>query len=78
MATRLPSPPFYDVPNLNNLRDAALACGGLQTQDGGKVRPGVLFRSAEVSKVDAEGWRRVNEIGVSLVCGYFLWWAEGI
>ncbi|OAG02397.1 uncharacterized protein CC84DRAFT_1167450 [Paraphaeosphaeria sporulosa] len=67
MATGLPSPPFYDVPNLNNLRDAALACGGLKTQDGKSVRPGVLFRSAEVSKVDGEGWRRVNEIGVAHV-----------
>jgi hypothetical protein len=76
MATGLPSPPFLEVPNLNNLRDAALACGGLRTGDGRKVRAGVLFRSAEVSKVDAEGWRRVHELGVScggwffLLCGW--------
>ncbi|KAF9732750.1 tyrosine phosphatase [Paraphaeosphaeria minitans] len=66
METGLPSPPFYHVPNLNNLRDAALACGGLKTLDGERVRPGVLFRSAEVSKVDGEGWSRIVELGVSL------------
>ncbi|KAJ4352074.1 uncharacterized protein N0V89_007420 [Didymosphaeria variabile] len=67
MATALPSPPFYEVPNLNNFRDAALACGGLKTKDGRKVREGVLFRSAEVSKVDGEGWRAVHDIGVAHV-----------
>ena len=61
----LPSPPFYTVANLNNLRDAALACGGLKTRDGKSVRPGILFRSAEVSKVDGEGWKRVRDTGVS-------------
>ncbi|KAF2439750.1 hypothetical protein P171DRAFT_420932 [Karstenula rhodostoma CBS 690.94] len=67
MAPPLPSPPFYDVPNLDNFRDAALACGGLTTEDGGRVRPGVLFRSAEVGKVDAGGWGRVYGIGIAHV-----------
>lgn len=71
---QLPSPPFVAVPNLNNLRDAALACGGLVTSDGRKLRSGVLFRSAEVSKLDAEGWKTMGAIGVcrSLVSQLFL------
>lgn len=66
MTSDLPCPPFYEVPNLNNLRDAALACGGLKTRDGRSVRGGVLFRSAEVSKVDEGGWRALKDVGVSL------------
>ncbi|KAF2680526.1 hypothetical protein K458DRAFT_434355 [Lentithecium fluviatile CBS 122367] len=62
----LPSPPFYTIPNINNLRDAALACNHLSTPTG-KIRPGVLFRSAEVSHLDAGGWKAVWEIGVGHV-----------
>ncbi|KAI8937896.1 hypothetical protein NX059_005581 [Plenodomus lindquistii] len=61
----LPSPPFYNVPNLNNLRDAALF--PLTTSSGQKIRRGVLFRSAEVSKLDLDGWKAVREIGVGHV-----------
>lgn len=62
----LPSPPFFNVPNINNLRDAALASGGLKTPSG-RIRPGILFRSAEVSKLDREGWKAVHQIGVGHV-----------
>lgn len=62
----LPSPPFVSIPNLNNFRDAALACNGLKTPTG-KIRPGILFRSAEVSQLDAEGWKAVREVGVGHV-----------
>jgi len=63
---RLPQPPFHTIPNLNNLRDAALACNHLITP-AGKIRPGILFRSAEVSHLDVEGWKAVREIGVGRV-----------
>lgn len=62
--TPLPSPPFFVVPNLGNFRDPALYNGGLVTADGkSRVRPGVLFRSAEVSQLGREGWVRVRGIG---------------
>jgi hypothetical protein len=62
----LPSPPFYSIPNINNLRDAALACNHLTTPNG-KIRPGILFRSAEVSHLDAGGWKAVRNIGIGRV-----------
>jgi protein tyrosine/serine phosphatase len=62
----LPQPPFYSIPNINNLRDAALYSGGLTTPTG-KIRPGILFRSAEVSKLDVSGWKAVKDIGVAHV-----------
>lgn len=60
----LPIPPFYNIPNINNLRDAALY--PLSTLQG-KLRPGILFRSAEVSKLDRLGWKAVHSIGVGHV-----------
>jgi hypothetical protein len=63
----LPQPPFFLIPNINNLRDAALFPGSLKTTSPpGKVRPGILFRSAEVSKLDGQGWKQVYDMGVSL------------
>jgi predicted transcriptional regulator len=60
----LPSPPFYNVPNINNLRDAALY--PLQAPNG-SIRPGILFRSADVSKLGYAGWQAVHSIGVAHV-----------
>ncbi|KAG9185939.1 hypothetical protein G6011_02495 [Alternaria panax] len=61
----LPSPPFYThIPNINNLR---LATHSLTTKDGLALRSNLLFRSAEVSKLDVEGWKKVKEIGVARV-----------
>jgi predicted transcriptional regulator len=60
----LPSPPFYNIPNINNLRDAALY--PLQTSTG-SIRPGILFRSADVSKLSHAGWQAVHSIGVAHV-----------
>jgi protein tyrosine/serine phosphatase len=61
----LPSPPFYtNIPNINNLR---LATSSLTTKSGSTLRPGVLFRSAEVSKLDTPGWTAVRNIGIARV-----------
>lgn len=59
----LPSPPFFLVPNINNLRDAAIS---LSTPHG-PIRHGILFRSAEVSKLDHPGWEAVHDLGVAHV-----------
>ncbi|KAF2807312.1 uncharacterized protein BDZ99DRAFT_392577 [Mytilinidion resinicola] len=64
---KLPVPPFFPVPHLNNFRDAALYNGGLVTSTGRKVRPGILFRSAEVSQLDQAGWAAVREAGVKTI-----------
>ncbi|KAH7361122.1 tyrosine phosphatase family-domain-containing protein [Pyrenochaeta sp. MPI-SDFR-AT-0127] len=61
----LPQPPFYSIANINNLRDAALY--PLATSSGARIRPGVLFRSAEVSKLDLSGWQAVHSVGVAHV-----------
>lgn len=59
----LPSPPFFLVPNINNLRDAAIS---LSTPSG-PIRQDILFRSAEVSKLDRSGWGAVHSLGVAHV-----------
>lgn len=59
----LPSPPFFNIPNINNLRDASI---NLETPHG-SIRRGVLFRSAEVSKLDRSGWDAVHALGVGHV-----------
>lgn len=64
----LPTPPFFAIPNINNLRDAALLPPrGLPTANGGQVRPGILFRSAEVSKLDRSGWAALKRVGIGHV-----------
>ncbi|KAJ5054995.1 protein-tyrosine phosphatase-like protein [Bipolaris maydis] len=60
----LPNPPFYTIPNINNLRDASIS---LTTTSGSSIRPRILFRSAEVSKLDFAGWQAVHSLGVSHV-----------
>ena len=61
----LPSPPFYThIPNINNLR---LATYSLTTVSGATLRPGILFRSAEVAKLDTAGWTAVRDIGIAHV-----------
>ncbi|RYN88060.1 hypothetical protein AA0119_g12191 [Alternaria tenuissima] len=63
--TTLPSPPFYThIPNINNLR---LATHALTTKSGATLRPNLLFRSAEVSKVDVAGWTALRQLGVGHV-----------
>ncbi|KAF1357534.1 hypothetical protein EJ07DRAFT_72866, partial [Lizonia empirigonia] len=59
----LPTPPFYNIPSLNNLRDAATTL----TTPTGPLRPGILFRSGEVSQLDHSGWTAVHSIGVAHV-----------
>ena len=62
--TTLPSPPFYNVPNITNLRDAALA--PLRTPSGA-IRAGLLFRSADVSKLTLSDWRALSALGIQHV-----------
>ena len=60
----LPTPPFYTIPNICNLRDAALS---VTTSSGSKLRPNTLFRSADVSKLEVENWRALYALGVAHV-----------
>ena len=60
----LPTPPFYTIPNMCNLRDAALS---VNTCSGGKLRPNILFRSADVSKLEVENWKALYALGVAHV-----------
>ena len=62
-SSNLPSPPFFSIPNISNLRDAAIS---LSTPDG-PIRHNILFRSAEVSKLDRSGWEALHELGVAHV-----------
>lgn len=61
--TPLPSPPFFTVPNINNLRDSAPT---LLTPHG-PIRPNLLFRSAEVSNLDLSGWQTLHSLGIAHV-----------
>ncbi|KAI4645647.1 uncharacterized protein J4E79_010825 [Alternaria viburni] len=61
----LPTPPFYThILNINNLR---LATHSLKTTSGATLRPNLLFRSAEVAKLDTAGWTAVRDIGIAHV-----------
>ncbi|CAG5186661.1 uncharacterized protein ALTATR162_LOCUS11660 [Alternaria atra] len=61
----LSTPPFYThINNINNLR---LATHSLTTKSGSALRPNILFRSAEVSKLDVDGWKAVHQLGVGHV-----------
>ncbi|KAF1849183.1 uncharacterized protein K460DRAFT_354060 [Cucurbitaria berberidis CBS 394.84] len=64
-APPLSHPPFYSIPNINNLRDAALY--PLKTSTGQPIRPDILFRSAEVSKLSLPDWQALHAIGISHV-----------
>ncbi|UGT65524.1 tyrosine-protein phosphatase [Nocardia gipuzkoensis] len=57
------SPPAdqYFLSGTFNFRDT----GGLRTDDGAKVRPGVLLRSAQLSGLDETGHDALRELGVS-------------
>ncbi|KAI8932200.1 hypothetical protein NX059_011080 [Plenodomus lindquistii] len=61
--TPLSTSPFFPIPNINNLRDAAVS---LSTPNG-PLRQRLLFRSAEVSKLDRSGWNTVHDLGVAHV-----------
>lgn len=61
----LPSPPFIHVPGLANLRDA----GGyaIEGKPGKVVRRGVLFRSADLTKLEDEGIAVLRPLGITHV-----------
>ncbi|KAF2029135.1 hypothetical protein EK21DRAFT_68299 [Setomelanomma holmii] len=60
----LPYPPFYIIPNISNLRDAALHP---LTTPTGPIRAGLLFRSADVSKLTLPDWTALRELGIGHV-----------
>ncbi|SET28811.1 tyrosine-protein phosphatase [Stigmatella erecta] len=49
---------------LANFRDV----GGLKTADGRTFRTGVLFRSGELSRMNAEDWVTLRGLGIQLIC----------
>jgi protein-tyrosine phosphatase len=51
-------------PRLSNFRDA----GGLKTTDGRTLRAGVLFRSDELSRLNAEDCVQLRGLGIRLIC----------
>lgn len=64
MDAPLPTPPFYTLPNICNLRDAALS---VTTSSGAKLRSNVVFRSADVSKLNIDNWKALHILGVAHV-----------
>ncbi|MFR9751117.1 tyrosine-protein phosphatase [Nocardia sp. 004] len=56
-----PSADHYSLSGTFNFRDT----GGLRTEDGAKIRPGVLLRSAQLSGLDDAGHATLRELGVS-------------
>ncbi|EFQ29448.1 tyrosine phosphatase [Colletotrichum graminicola M1.001] len=62
---KLPSPPFHTIPGLPNFRDA----GGypIDAQPGRILRPGVVFRSAEPSRLTDDGVTRLQDLGITHV-----------
>ncbi|KAK4133480.1 hypothetical protein BT67DRAFT_442922 [Trichocladium antarcticum] len=61
--TPLPSPPFIHAPGLVNLRDA----GGyaITSQPGKAVRRGVLFRSADPTRLEDDGVAILQGLGIT-------------
>lgn len=55
--------PDLVLPSLPNLRDI----GGHPTADGRRVRTGLLFRSTDLSRLDAEGAAALERLGIRIV-----------
>ena len=57
-----PSPPFINIDGLHNFRD----CGGYPIADCPNkiIRQGVLYRSADPSKITTEGISQLGELNV--------------
>ncbi|KAK2038137.1 tyrosine phosphatase [Colletotrichum somersetense] len=62
---KLPSPPFHAIPGLPNFRDA----GGypIDAQPGRILRPGVVFRSAEPSRLTDDGVTCLQDLSITHV-----------
>ncbi|MBF6210920.1 tyrosine-protein phosphatase [Nocardia puris] len=56
-----PPTDHFLVPGTFNFRDT----GGLRTEDGATVRPGVLLRSAQLSGLDGDGHRVLRDLRVT-------------
>lgn len=65
ISIKLPSPPFHAIPGLPNFRDA----GGypINAQPGRILRPGVVFRSAEPSRLTDDGVACLQDLGITHV-----------
>lgn len=61
----LPSPPFIIAPGLANLRDA----GGyaIEGMPGKAIRRGVLFRAADLTRLEDEGVATLQRLGITRV-----------
>ncbi|KAF2134709.1 hypothetical protein P153DRAFT_329321 [Dothidotthia symphoricarpi CBS 119687] len=59
-----PTPPFHPIPNIHNLRDPSLYPLSTPT---GPIRPAILFRSADVSRLTAPDWISLHALGISHV-----------
>ncbi|KAF9869529.1 tyrosine phosphatase [Colletotrichum karsti] len=61
----LPKPPFIAVPGLPNFRDA----GGypIDAQPGRILRPGIVYRSAEPSRLTDQGVAKLQQLGITHV-----------
>lgn len=62
--TSLPSPPFYEIEGVPNLRDI----GGYALYGGGSVWRGFIYRSAQLEKITPRGCETlVSELGVKTI-----------
>jgi protein-tyrosine phosphatase len=52
------------IPTAPNLRDL----GGWPTADGGRTRSGVVYRSTELTRLDAADLVRIADLGIQTVC----------
>jgi hypothetical protein len=61
----LPSPPFIVAPGLANLRDA----GGyaIEGAPGKAIRRGLLFRSADLTRLEDDGVAALQQLGITHV-----------
>lgn len=59
----LPSPPFHEVEGLPNLRDV----GGYPLPSSRSVRPGLLFRAADPSRITPQGLSQLSSLNIRTV-----------
>ncbi|MGC4252324.1 MAG: tyrosine-protein phosphatase [Sphingobium sp.] len=52
-----------DFPNAPNLRDL----GGYETADGGKIRPGLVYRSDQIDRLSNKEVQRLASLGIAIV-----------
>ena len=55
---------FITFDNVNNFRDI----GGLKTHDGRMMKPGILFRSGDLSRLSASDSEKLLRLRLKLIC----------